>query len=713
MRFRTGHRHGFAANSIPSSIGGESLHRKLGMSLAIALLLAAGICSLPTSAAQQSIQKVEVGNLPDVVQITVASSAPLAMRDSRLGKYIVFDLYGSLNPKEQRRVDINSGGIRGVRCARYKESPPVARIVVSTAGLREYSVRAENGKRRTIIEVQKAGSAARPSGGVVTARAEPVAAIKSKPIDKVDAKAVAPKPAVVVEAKPVLVASAVGMAPSAKRVVAVSPAPRQVSLDFVASDINDVLKGLAMQSGVNIVASPEVKGEVTVSLNKVTAEEALKLVVNLSGYKFAVVDGTYVVGTQENLKNLAAGGVSAGGAEKVSDAVVIRHGDPAIIGKILEKELGTVQVTSGDDGKDPKAQGPAVLILSGRPADVQAAKAMVQSIEQSVADYVASSVTELYEVRYAEITELPPLLTAAIPGLSVAIGPNQGFKLECPSAVAMGSESYASSTASKSGQPQIAPAKVLILRGTEEEIAKAKELLARLDVAQPQIIIEAEVVDITDTASKELGIQWGEEGVVGSPVFTESRDSEQALSIGRFARSAISVKAILRALVEDGKGKVLANPKVLSLDGKPASVFIGDEVKYVIRVDVTPQGTNVTTETARVGVQLHTISRISADGYITMNLHPEVSVITDWIDTPAGLTLPEISRRFIDSTIRVKDGETIVIGGLIKDQEIQSISGIPILKDLPILGELFKFKSSRKTRSEVVMFITPRIVATT
>jgi len=169
----------------------------------------------------------------------------------------------------------------------------------------------------------------------------------------------------------------------------------------------------------------------------------------------------------------------------------------------------------------------------------------------------------------------------------------------------------------------------------------------------------------------------------------------------------------IKALVENDKAKVLANPNVLALDGKPSKIFIGDEVKYVVSKDIssTTGKTVITTETARVGVQLHTISRVSSDGYITMDLHPEVSVIKSFLDAGDGILLPQISRRFIDSTVSVKNGETIVIGGLLKDDEIKNVSGIPLLKDLPFIGELFKSRRTSKVHSEVMMFITPKIIA--
>lgn len=94
-----------------------------------------------------------------------------------------------------------------------------------------------------------------------------------------------------------------------------------------------------------------------------------------------------------------------------------------------------------------------------------------------------------------------------------------------------------------------------------------------------------------------------------------------------------------------------------------------------------------------------------------MDLHPEASVIKSFLKTPADLLLPEISRRFIDSTVRVKDGETIVIGGLINEEDRERITGIPFLSDLPVIGGLFKNKHNEKVRSEIMMFITPKIVS--
>lgn len=677
---------------------------KKGALIILLAALAIGLWSPPVHAAvKQTISKVDIINSADAVVIKATASAPLALYDTRLGtRYIVIDLYGTMAASQRQRVNINSGGIRFINCAWYKDSPPIARIAVAVDSLMKYSIKYENGKKLAIITINKYGkSPDKPKmaeASPIVTKPEPVA--EAKPVliastSLILPKTTAPKP--VIQRKPILVASALPEVPEQKL----------VSLDFVASDIHDVLKALSTQGGVNIVASADVKGEVTASLNKVSVEHALKLVANLSGFRYEQRDGAYVVGTAENLKSLA--GSSSADEEKATAVAILAYSDPALVTKMLEAQYGMVNVTSSAaNAKKDAPQGQTVLVLNG-PADaVDSAKAMVQAIEDSVAANSAGSVTELYEVKYADIGELQSLLATMLKGLQVSIGPNQGFNLQCPEAIAMGSEGTPTSTTNSKIADQLAPPKVLILQGSQEDVDKAKEFLAKVDVPPQQILIEAKVIDISDDASKDLGIEWGDQGVFSEQTISETASS--GLNIGRFARTGLDIMTRIRALIQDKKGRVLANPNVLALDGKPSSIFIGDEVKYVINVDHTLQGTTVSTETARVGVQLHTISRVSSDGYITMDLHPEVSVITSFLDTPAGLSLPQISRRFIDSTVRVKDGDTIVIGGLVKDDDISTVSGVPLLKDLPIIGQLFRSKSTSKIHSEVMMFITPKVV---
>lgn len=700
---------------------GHSKHTAIMIALVMLLVLAVMV----PADARQTINKVQVVSSANNVQIVVKAGSAISISTEKLSKYLAFDIKGHLASGQEKQVKIDSGDIGTVKCGWYKSNPATARIAVSVSSKRPYTIRYSSDKREAVITVAKRGaeaaltakSAAPVAKPAPQAPATPVVAVKGAqetcvadkcPAEKpVAAAKEEPKPAVVASTKPVAVRStAVQAAPAVA-------AGNRVSLDFVGTDIHDVLKALSLQSNTNIVASPDVKGEVTVSLNNVTVDEALKLVTNLSGFKFQQIDGTYVVGTPGNLDSLATGAASPeAGANRVAEVAMIRHSDVGLLSKMLSAQFKGMDVsnTPVGDAKKGIPNGASILVLSGTPEQVQSAKNLVAQVESSLAANAASAEMDLYEVKYADINELAGLVAGFVPGLKVTIGPNQGFNLESPSALSMGNASEGSAVST--GQTKvIAPPKILMLQGTAAEIAKAKELLAKVDVQQPQIVIEAKVVDIRNSDSKDLGIEWSWNEVEHSELVKDPEKKPIGITLGKFNRWPSTIIAKVNALAEAGKARVLASPSVSALDGKPASIFIGDEFKYVINIQQTPTGINVTTETARVGVQLHSVSRVSSDGYITMDLHPEVSVITDFIELKeVGLSLPEISRRYVDSTIRIKDGETIVIGGLIREQDIESMSGIPILKDLPIIGSLFKSKSTTKEHSEIMMFITPRIL---
>ncbi|MHB1456044.1 MAG: hypothetical protein ACYC0V_03920 [Armatimonadota bacterium] len=518
----------------------------------------------------------------------------------------------------------------------------------------------------------------------------------------------------------------------------------RISLDFVSSDIHDVLKALAMQGGVNIVTSPDVKGNITVSLSSVTVEEALKLVVNLSGYKYEKVDGVFIVGTTENMNALRPSVPVLLKEDKfITASVAVRYTDlesiktlvknqfPSVktIGESMPKISSSVSSTQGSSSSSGQSSSgniqidilQSLLVLYGPEKDVEQAKAMVQHIDQSMSEISDATDIQVVEIKYANINEVVKLVQASIPGIQVSVGPVQGFNLTFTAAQEIGtgenassqsssSNSNSSSMSSQSGsQDYNKPLpRMLILKGDRKIIEKAKEFIAEIDVQVPQIMIEAKVLEINSNASKDLGIDWEWDAFrIGEVDFNATGSP---IEFGIFHRSPVELRATVNALAKSGNGRILANPNVLALDGKPSSIVIGDKVIYVKSVLQGTNGPSIETGEVQVGIQLHSISTITSDGYITMALHPEVSVITAFISASNGVSLPQIANRFVDSTIRVKDGETIVLGGLIKEDELHSMSGIPLLRDLPIIGQFFGSKTKSKTHSEIMIFITPRIM---
>ena len=167
----------------------------------------------------------------------------------------------------------------------------------------------------------------------------------------------------------------------------------------------------------------------------------------------------------------------------------------------------------------------------------------------------------------------------------------------------------------------------------------------------------------------------------------------------------MAINIALSALQDKGKSKVLACPKVATLNNKEARILIGQKVPFVTtRVDASGIATQ-TTEFIDVGTRLVVTPTININRMITLKIKPEKSTVDEWRD--AG---PVISTQEVETTVLIKDNETIVIAGLIDDRDITQNTKVPFLGDIPLLGYLFKKKTWDKERDELLIFLTPRIM---
>jgi len=371
-------------------------------------------------------------------------------------------------------------------------------------------------------------------------------------------------------------------------------------------------------------------------------------------------------------------------------------------------------VKTSMNGK-PDQPGPKLLVLSGPKKQVEQASDMAAKIESKIADTVktegASKATEVYRLKFADAKTAAAMLQSVLPRLTVLTGPNSGLTDTVPSGITFTSSSGGAASAgtpSNSTQTAMEP-RTLILSGTPDDVAKAKDILAKVDVRPKQVLIETKFTDITVGAQKRLGITWSWDSIGFDERTNSSGGGESA-----WYRLPVTFEAELDAMLKDNSAKLLANPSIAAIEGKQAVIFIGDEIKYIINIQETLTGITFQTETASVGVTLRVVARPDDDGYITLALHPEVSTISDWLTIGTGtggnnaktaIALPQIARRFTDHTVRVKDGETIVIGGLIRDNEISNMSKVPLLGDLPVLGGLFRHREKQKEHSDIVVFI--------
>lgn len=532
------------------------------------------------------------------------------------------------------------------------------------------------------------------------------------------------------------------MATTPRAAEQVNREPRNINLDFHAADITDVLKALSVQTDTNIVTSTDVKGQVTVSLNHVSMSEALDMITKLSGYRYTkTTSNTYLVGSPQALGSMIG---EADLENMVVDAVAIRHANANDLAKSLKEQFQNLKISVQEQkasdpinmtssvtssastsdqtetpqepesqtfGKKATANQVQMILLSGMKKDVEAAKDVISKIEDSLREEAENTNVEIYKLKYANAAQAVAMLTSVLPNLTVTTGPTTGLGYKAPSGTSFGTANAAQANTSIETE---AP-RTLILSGTPTDLKKAMDILGQVDKKPKQILIEAKVTDISLGDEQRLGISWSWDNLT----MGEGAEADKS-GTGAWKRLPLGVEGQIDAMLKDNNAKLLANPTVAALENKPATIFIGDEIKYIIRVEETATGSNIATETASVGITLRVVAQATEDGYITLALHPEVSTITDWLNigTDKGgnnettaITLPQIARRYTDHVIRVKDGESIVIGGLIKDSELKNMSNVPVLSKLPFFGGLFRHRENTKVHSEIAVFLKATVMS--
>ena len=272
----------------------------------------------------------------------------------------------------------------------------------------------------------------------------------------------------------------------------------------------------------------------------------------------------------------------------------------------------------------------------------------------------------------------------------------------------------------------------IIVTDTESRIKAIDTFIKEIDRITPQILVEARIYDITSKDKLDLGIEWWAglnsyiDPITGQPTTAITGNSQPFIMSG-FAGAVdktasasagflnfgiwndnLDIDALIRAEQEDINAKLLANPRILVLDNETAVFDIVTEHPYVER---TISGALIT-ETVKfkpVGTKLEVTPHVTRDGMLRLKLMPEFGVKVGDVIMGSG-TVPIIDKRKVDTIALVEHGQTVVIGGLRKKEVSQQTNKIPLLGDLPILGMLFRFEGEDVSNSELVVFITPRII---
>jgi len=460
-----------------------------------------------------------------------------------------------------------------------------------------------------------------------------------------------------------------------------------VSLDFVNADLVYVLKLLAKELNVNLVTDQTVTGSVTMSLKNVSAQTAFNIIVRMNHFHMKKMGNIVFVGSEETMQALTPDVIAyqPTGDVKVV-AIKLEHISASEAVNTVKSSFPLVQVSAGPTGN--------TLIVQANQKMIDEIRNLVKGIDVPAppAPPTPTEKVEVVKLKYASASKIVSTLKSVLGS-------------DAPSVMEVDKRLNA-----------------LVLKGYEAQIEKAKAHLEELDVPLKQVMISVRVVDLSETGAKNLGLDWSVGAEDGTqpikwyevpPNYQNQDDFKPykysgdakgpSLNIGFFVRDPFVLRSALSMQIAKGEAKVLASPRISALSGKTATLHIGD--KYPI-VYYDPRAGQYQVIYVDIGIKLTVKPTITPDGYIIAEIDSKVSNLAGLINNQ----YPQTTERSAKLTIRVKDSNTIVLGGMLDENETTDVKKVPLLGDIPVLGHLFRSTSITKRRKEVVIMLTPKII---
>jgi general secretion pathway protein D len=253
------------------------------------------------------------------------------------------------------------------------------------------------------------------------------------------------------------------------------------------------------------------------------------------------------------------------------------------------------------------------------------------------------------------------------------------------------------------------------LKGTPERIAQLKEMISAIDIPVDSVVLETQFVELTESGVKALGIDFnnstGQLGVatIGSGGFItglppQGCSADTAICSGHV--SSVQFQAALYAQIQKGNGRIVSRPRISAQSGSTAKIITGDALPILTSIALSGvNGVSQQVQYVNVGVTLQIAPRVSGDGFVSSHVFAVVSSVTG-----SSQGYPTISQREAETSATVRDGDSFVIGGLTQDEVISSKSRIPLLGDLPIVGQAFRNERTTRSKTELYIVVTPHIV---
>lgn len=554
-----------------------------------------------------------------------------------------------------------------------------------------------------------------------------------------------------------------------------------VNLSLRDADVVQVLRMFADQAGMNIIFSSSVEGTVTMDLVNIPLEDALNLVVKTNGLFYDIQSNTMVVSKGDEPLSVSPKGMTLIPVKYVSADALAEFLNANIFNKnsaapgVSIKPVVTVNPASNE------------LIVMGTSNDVVMARRIVEQFDKkpeittfkvnhtTPAEMASLICNNLMPATRSTKSGSPTGGAASIFGVptgfaadeeedssSGSSGSSGGISVGGGKLLCSGGQSDSASDIkslpfmswSVSYFPTLGT--IQIIGGSEAQIDMIRDYIALNDKKTPQAYLEVQIVSLSESGSKTFDNTWqflsknfsfnagGGNGFATDaqyPIFFAGRgytlvdtaegwdDSSQTYdTVGKVGKWGTSPQLVysVNYLVENNKGRVLANPRVLLTSGQKSTIDLTSD--YVAKVtsqylDSTVGSSSQVQKDYEIkddnGIKVDITPFISPDGYVTLDIKPDYATIAQRMYATGetgdqDLVATLLQRRNLDlKGVRIKDGETLVIGGMIQESESKSVKKIPFLGDLPVIGMFFRSTGTDKSKEEMVIMLTPQIVIDT
>jgi type II secretory pathway component GspD/PulD (secretin) len=502
-------------------------------------------------------------------------------------------------------------------------------------------------------------------------------------------------------------------------------AAETVTFQFIDAEYKDVFRTLGEAVGLNVLVDASVAGRGSFNFSDVDLIEALDLVAHFSGADYRITNNTLLVAAREKLAQFEKSQIHL---------IHTRYVNPEQLVPILSMVIPAENIYVKSDSN--------LIIINGSSEMLREVESIVSKLDvpsersykeedsvlgilqllteelglNLIADPSLSSIGMVFNLQNLDpMTALKLAAQEADLDLTInqdtVIVSRKGVQEPEPAAAREKIKVYRLNYTDPSVVSRmlqlIVPAeriqiddgtKSLIIKATETEIAAVDEFILEYDQPLPQVLLEVWIHEIADDAAEVLGIDWS--GTL--PSLRANSDNPDTLFHAELNWQPWEILFALHALEEQGKARILASPKIAAISGQEATFFVGDRIPIVLTDDEGRQQM----EFLESGITLTVLPRISNDDFITIDVRPEVSLFVHSDTTE----YPQIRTREAETSVRVRDGQPVLIGGLIQEQEGETINKVPFLGNLPVLGKLFQKSSTTKEKTEMNIILIPRIV---